>query len=302
MTEKIFCNVQVKKRRNRVYPVFLLFFLFLYFHFLSSPCSGEEKTLAVVNKRIITLEDLDAVIKTLPPKKQEHYKQPAAKREFLEDIIRTMVLADEARRLSLAKRREIRMETELRVDAVLSKFLVKEKFPNAPNIPENDIKEYYEKNKAQFLVPEKANIRYIFIKGTGDGSIAKAKSALRRVKAGEDFIKLVREYSEDKATREKGGELGYLPVDKLITEVEKTVHELKIGEVSDIIRTSANLYIVKLEDKQEKAQLPYDQVKDSIRASMAENANQKAVEGYIAELQKKAEVKVNWDMLDKASN
>lgn len=75
---------------------------------------------------------------------------------------------------------------------------------------------------------------------------AKAEAALARAKAGEDFAKLARELSED-GNKERGGEIGLRPVDRLPDVFVDSVRDLKSGEVrGELLRSGAGFHVLKL--------------------------------------------------------
>lgn len=76
----------------------------------------------------------------------------------------------------------------------------------------------------------------------------RAKELKARLEAGEDFSALAREFSEDKVSKERGGELGWLPKG-VRPEFDEVAFRLEIGKISDPIPTSEGFYILKVADK-----------------------------------------------------
>ena len=83
---------------------------------------------------------------------------------------------------------------------------------------------------------------------------AKATQALTRLKQGEDFGVLVKAYS-DGAEREKGGLMGVRPLNRYPTLFADVAQNLKVGEVSAVIRSGAGFHILKLVSKKNKEQV-----------------------------------------------
>lgn len=101
----------------------------------------------------------------------------------------------------------------------------------------------FEYNLAQILVvvPEKAN---------GEQSAAlflQAQKLLQRARAGEDFAKLVQEYSA--ADRKNGGEIGLRRGDRLPPAFVTAVQSLQPGELAEVVRTGAGFHILKLVER-----------------------------------------------------
>lgn len=75
----------------------------------------------------------------------------------------------------------------------------------------------------------------------------KAEQALSRLRAGEDFAVVAREVSEDIASRENGGDLGWVRQGQLLPEFEEVLFWMRPGQVSGIVETSVGYHIIKLE-------------------------------------------------------
>lgn len=79
--------------------------------------------------------------------------------------------------------------------------------------------------------------------------IAQLKKLRERAIQGEDFAALVEEYSEDIYSREKGGDLGWYPLDQLSPQFRSVVDTLRIGDISEPIKTSTGYHLLKVVDR-----------------------------------------------------
>ena len=96
----------------------------------------------------------------------------------------------------------------------------------------------------QILVPVKAgSVAY-------GRAYSKIQSYQERLAQGEAFSYLAAEHSDDQASRETGGELGFVRRGELVPEFEEIAFNLKPGEVSEIVETKFGLHIITLIDKQ----------------------------------------------------
>lgn len=178
-----------------------------------------------------------------------------------------------------------------------------QKLMNADDIQvtDADIKEYYEKNIAR--------VKHILVLTTdsnnsplSDEEVAKkrkeAEGLLKRAKDGEDFDKLVEEYSEDPGSKSqpdgyylgKGFILG--SQGSMVSEFEEASLALKVGEVSDIVETTHGFHIIK---RYENDPAVMEQNKDQLTSYAKNEVFTKFVESW----KKDANVDVKNDIIEK---
>ena len=162
-------------------------------------------------------------------------------------------------------------------------------FKGQVNLNEDDIKNYYEDNIETFKEAKQIKARHIlfYLEGgaaedTEKAVKEKAASVLAKAKAGEDFTKLAREYSEDTTTKENGGDLGYFQEGQMVAAFEEAAFKLKKDEISDLVRTDYGYHIIKVDDIKAERQKELQEVQDQISALLINNeskdlANEKAL-------------------------
>ena len=164
-------------------------------------------------------------------------------------------------------------------------------------ITEEDISDYYQSHKKDYEKPGKAHIASIFLVPDSPESQSqldelekKGKEILARLKNGEDFGALAREFSNGPGA-EEGGDLGSIKLTDVDPKILKVINSLKEGEVSSLINMGNRLQIIKLIKMNKIDLVPLDKVKDSIYDKIYNKEMDKRYEAYMAELRKNAYTK-----------
>jgi peptidyl-prolyl cis-trans isomerase C len=169
------------------------------------------------------------------------------------------------------------------------------------NITDEDVKKFYDDNPSKFEQPESVRASHILLgtkdlntgtELTEDKKTAKRKLAedlLKRARAGEDFAKLAKEYSEDPGSKDTGGEYTF-PRGKMVPEFEAAAFSLNTNQVSDIVTTQFGYHIIKLSEKIPAKKVEFAKVSSEIKDYLTQQAMQKQVPDYMAKLKKEASV------------
>ncbi len=97
-----------------------------------------------------------------------------------------------------------------------------------------------------------------------------AKKVLEELKQGADFAELARKYSKDEDTKENGGDLGWFPKGEWEPAFDAVAFSLKVGEISDIVRTSRGYHIIKVEGHEMNRELDPDYLAQKRAAALDE--------------------------------
>lgn len=91
----------------------------------------------------------------------------------------------------------------------------------------------------------------------------KAKDVLARIKNGEDFSKVASEVSQDPGSAQKGGDLGFFDRRRMVQPFDSVAFTLKVGEVSDLVRTPFGWHIIKVTEI--KPYTAFDKQKENLK-------------------------------------
>jgi len=106
---------------------------------------------------------------------------------------------------------------------------------------------------------------------------ARAEEARTHVLAGEQFATVAADMSDDDATREQGGDLGWAPVPSLLPEVSAQLDSLGVGDVSRVVRSERGFHVFQLLERREGGEMSFEEIRDRLRQFMEQ---QKLEEAY----------------------
>ena len=105
-------------------------------------------------------------------------------------------------------------------------------------------------------------------------ALQKAKDIIKKLKNGESFDDLVKEYSDDTSNKDKGGDLGYFNTGDMLEEFEKAAFALKKGKYTTTpVKTKYGYHIILKTDEKEKPSL--EDKKEEIIKTLASEAKSK---------------------------
>jgi peptidyl-prolyl cis-trans isomerase D len=134
-------------------------------------------------------------------------------------------------------------------------------------VPEADIEAFYKQNNAQYSSPEQIRASHILLKTEGKDEAAvkaQADALLKRIRSGEDFAALAKQYSEDESNNANGGDLDYFGRGTMVAEFEQAAFGMKAGEISEPVKTSFGFHIIKLVDHRPATTKPLAEVRPEI--------------------------------------
>jgi peptidyl-prolyl cis-trans isomerase C len=234
------------------------------------------------------------------------------KKEFLDNLVRFEVLAQEAARRG--------MQNDPDVQATMKKVMVQklmraefDESQAAAEIPEPELKAFYESNINDYVKPERVRVSHVFLAAdAADGNRAKVKAEAQRllaeVKAKEAgpaktaFAEAAKLRSDDATSKVSGGDLLFKTEAELQEawgeSLAKAVAQMKtIGEIGGLVETDKGFHLVKLTGRQNAHDRPFDTVKSQIQNRLFREKRTTAFEDFVSGLKQQANVQVKEDVL-----
>lgn len=246
----------------------------------------KDHVLATVADRIITEEDLDLLIHSLDPKTAAHFKSDQGKRELVEEMVNQELLYLDAIDSGIENEKEYRSQIE-RLKMNFLKQYATYKLLEGIKVESQEILDYYNQNKSQFINPQSVRASHILVDDSN-----KAREIISEINQGLSFEDAAKKYSKC-PSKAQGGDLGYFTRGRMVPEFEQAAFEMKKDEVSEPIQTQFGYHIIKVLDKKEEKPMLFDEVKDQLEQQLLSSKQQDIYAKKINELKGKYEVKIN---------
>ncbi|MFZ3136687.1 MAG: peptidylprolyl isomerase [Thermodesulfovibrionales bacterium] len=265
----------------------------------------DDDVVAKIGDRKITISEFNKMLGYLDSEKQKVIeKNPQLKEVLLQQYIQGIVISNLAKKNGFDKNPELKEQLELLIDNYIAIEYLRKEVTNKVEVSEEDLKAYYESHKDEFKTPEMVRARHILIKTDPSASgeekkkaKEKAEEILKKIKAGEDFVKLATDVSDDTATKTNGGELGFFSKGRMVTPFEDAAFSLKPGEVSGIVETQFGYHIIKVEEKKEPGMELFDFAKEKFRQKLLQERAKTKVTEFIEKAMKEANIELYPEIL-----
>jgi peptidyl-prolyl cis-trans isomerase SurA len=170
-------------------------------------------------------------------------------------------------------------------------------------ITDEEIRQYYRANPDEFMQPETVMLREIFMEvqtqvrdnqtvinvAQEEEVQAKMNAARDRVLKGEDFATVAAEVSES-PSKANGGLIGPVDVAQVAPAMRAIIDALKVGDVSEPVRTSRGFQMLRLETRSTAEPAPFPQVRSQILQKIRLERADAETSRYIDTLREQAQI------------
>ena len=145
-----------------------------------------------------------------------------------------------------------------------------------------------ERAKSEFDAKAEAEVAHILLTQGDDEADAdfdsRVASAASRIGAGEDFVSLAQELSDDIGSAAIGGDLGFTDGSVFPDAMEDAIANLTVGQVSDAVETDAGIHFILLKQRSAPAQPDDEVLRAEIIASLQQAESERALLLVVDEL------------------
>ena len=188
---------------------------------------------------------------------------------------------------------------------MLTQRVIGQEVARAVVVTEAEAQKFYDEHKSEYMRKEsQVFLSQIVIstEGKTPAQVAvaekKATDLATRAKKGEKFNELARDNSDDVETAKNGGQIGPMTKGLLDKPIEDLVFAQKKGYVSDPIRRPASFVILKVDERFEAGQAPFEEVKGEIQDRLTQTRMEPKVRVYLTSLREDAFLEIKEGYVD----
>lgn len=241
---------------------------------LASCADNNATVVATVNGKPVYQSEVDAFykVKGIEDTESEQAKQ------LLESFLEREALADQIAKEKLLDIELIDAEVrEFRKQLLISQHMQKY---TSKNVPEEAIRNYYQTHKNEFT-KDMIKVSHILVRTQPNMDEAVRQQRLTDIHSihsklmqGQDFSKLARQKSEDRASAKNGGTLGWVSAGSITKEFYEKIKDIEQGKFSEPFETNYGFHIVRVDEPVKEHVTPYDKVKGDIRFRLRQKAKE----------------------------
>jgi peptidyl-prolyl cis-trans isomerase C len=260
----------------------------------SQKSAGGSGYVAKVGSTIITEQDVKSELGTLAPHIQRIFAAPGGMERFVDELVKREVLYQQAKKEGLENKPEYKKKVEDFSKLTLISLLLEKEVENKAKVTEKDVKDYYEAHKQDLTTNAQVRASHILLKTEEEANAVKDQ-----LNKGGDFAKIAKEKSLDTGSAKNGGDLGFFSRGQMVPEFERAAFGLKVGEVSNPVKTQFGYHVIKVTEKKEGSLVDFDKVKDALTQRVTTGKQKEVFDDYLNGLKKSYSIDIRKDAIAK---
>jgi peptidyl-prolyl cis-trans isomerase C len=245
----------------------------------------DSPVIAHVDKGVITEKDYIKEVSRIPEWARDQFAGVEGKDKFLDELIKRELIYQHAVKMRLTNDQEY-LDTIRQFEKVtLVQMVLKKEVEQKAVVDESEVKAFFEENADKFTIGTEIKASHILVETEEEVRDIHAK-----LEKGTSFASLAKQYSKDKGSADKGGDLGYFGRGKMVPEFERAAASLKPGEVSEPVRTRFGFHLIKLVDIKKGTPANYEQSRESIHKQLVTEKRKKLFDAFVEKLKGQTEV------------
>jgi len=120
-----------------------------------------------------------------------------------------------------------------------------------------------------------------------------AEDIVTQLRDGADFAELASRYSDDEATKDDGGDLGFFGRDRMVAEFEEAAFALNPGEISEPVKTEFGYHIINVVERKQAGDENFEEIKNELEQSLIHQKERERWNEWMQAVRDKADIVIN---------
>lgn len=237
----------------------------------------------------VTVKDFDASMTRFPENlRSEAAAYPGVIMKNIDAIFVNRVAAQRAREAGLDRDPLVQQRLQQVQEAFLAQKYLDHLYAEV-KVPDLTLRaeEVYKSDPKRWLLAPTAALDDIvinFVGRTPEMALARGREAEKRIRAGEDFLAVAAEYTDDKNFKKSKGDLGIVRIPDLEEPLRAAVEATRAGDITPATRSGIAVHIMRVREKAPGKQRSFAEVKPIIVAEEEERIRKKATEDFLMQV------------------
>jgi peptidyl-prolyl cis-trans isomerase C len=252
---------------------------------VAAPVLPPDRVVIQVGDIKITAGQMDQILQAYPENQRVFVNGPG-RSQFLDQLVRVLLLSEEGRRRKLTETDAYRNQLMYSAAGILARH-TEDEIRGKVQGDEALLKAYYEAHRSEY---EQIHVYHILVRMQGSAvslapgqkdlteteALAKASEMRQKIVQGADFADLARTQSDDMGSSAKGGDLGFLKRGQTVPSFEEAAFALPAGELSQPVKTTYGYHLIKVEER--KPTRTFEELRPEMERNLGNEATRKLVE------------------------
>jgi peptidyl-prolyl cis-trans isomerase C len=230
---------------------------------LGVTASGDTPVVAEIGTNQMTLDGFRLILRAMRDRdgiaNSLDTLTRAGRSRILERLVDQRVYTAAARQEGIDQQPDVKVLVEQAEAEVLAKAYLDARSRQVVTT-DDALRAYYAQHPDDFRAVARVKARHILLQTKSD-----ADEALAALKGGADFAALAAEKSVDANTRNKGGELGWVPRGLMVKPFEDTLFSLKTGQIGGPVQSGYGFHVIRADEVDEGGMPPFDEIREAVR-------------------------------------
>lgn len=241
---------------------------------------AQAGTVATVNGKAITDEDLKALVANLPEVQKENLlKDPATRKQLISNLVDQELMFQDAQSKKVENSNEYVSAMNAFKKQAMVNILVQKQL--APKVTAEAVKNYYNKHKIKYST-DQVHAQHVLLP-----TAKEAEEVLAEAKKGGDFQKIAETRSKDPSAKNNRGDLGYFGRDNFDPAFVDAAFGSKVGEIVGPVKSAFGFHVIKIIDRKVGKTPDFAEVEQKVRSDV----QRETLLNYVAALKQKAKIK-----------